>query len=187
MAEKTVRICIDPGHTWAEDTGGDPGACNGKYYESVAALEIAKKVKSKLKAKGYEVKMTRSGGDKDLTLAQRCNISNKFNADLFISIHLNAATNKSASGVETLRYPKVGTRTKNLAKNVQTELIAALGWKDRGVKERSNLYVLKHTVASAVLVECGFISNNAECEKLFNSKWQDKIAAAIVKGVEKTV
>ena len=181
MAEKTVRICIDSGHG-----GKDPGACNGDYQEKKAALAIAKKVGEKLTKEGHIVRFTRNK-DEYISLSERCNISNKFDADLFISIHLNAATNKSASGVETLRYPKVGTRTKNLAKNVQTELIAALGWKDRGVKERSDLYVLKHTVASAVLVECGFISNNAECEKLFNSKWQDKIAAAIVKGVEKTV
>ena len=185
MAEKKYRICIDAGHQGAGN-GYDPGAVNGKYYEAVAALAIAKKVGAKLKAKGYEVKYTRTG-DKKLTLGERCKISNNFDADIFVSIHLNAATNKSASGIETLRYPKVGQRTKDLANNVQTELIAALGWKDRGVKERSDLYVLKHTVASAVLVECGFISNDAECKKLFNSTYQNKIATAITKGVHNTL
>lgn len=181
MSEKLVRVCVDAGHG-----GSDPGAVNGERYEKKAALAIAKKVGTKLTEKGYLVRFTRNS-DKALSLAERCQTSNNFDADLFVSIHLNSATNKSATGVETLRYPKVGTRTKNLAKNVQTELIAALGWKDRGVKERSDLYVLKHTVASAVLVECGFLSNDAESEKLFDSKWQEKIASAIVKGVYKTV
>lgn len=185
MSEKLVRVCVDAGHEGGK-AGFDPGAVNGSKKEAVAALAIAKKVGCKLTEKGYLVRFTRTK-DQDMTLAERCRISNSFDADIFVSIHLNSATNKSASGVETLRYPKVGTRTKNLAKNVQTELIAALGWKDRGVKERSDLYVLKHTVASAVLVECGFLSNSAESEKLFDSKWQEKIASAIVKGVYKTV
>ena len=187
MSEKTIRVCIDPGHNYSAKTGGDPGAVNGTHYEAVANLAIAKKVKKLLEAKGYKVKMTRTGGDKNLTLAERCRISNSFDADIFVSIHLNSATSKTANGIETLRYPKVGQRTKELAANVQTELVAALGWRDRGVKERADLYVLKHTVASAVLVECGFISNKEECKKLFNAAWQDKIAAAIAKGVQKTV
>ena len=55
------------------------------------------------------------------------------------------------------------------------------------MKERPNLYVLKHTKASAILVETGFISNNAECENLFDPEIQDKIASAIKKGVDKAV
>ena len=183
--EKMVRVVIDPGHEGGK-VGLDPGAVNGSKKEAVAALAIAKLVGCKLTQEGYLVRFTRNK-DKTMTLAERCRISNDFDADIFVSIHLNSAAAKSASGVETLRYPKVGTRTKNLAKNVQTELVAALGWKDRGVKERSDLYVLKHTSASAVLVECGFLSNSAESEKLFDSKWQEKIASAIVKGVYKTV
>lgn len=187
MSEKIIRVCIDPGHCYAAKTGGDPGAVNGNHYEAVAALAIAKKVRKKLEAAGYQVKMTRTGGDPDLTLAKRCNISNAFGADIFVSIHLNAATNKNANGVETLRYSKVGQRTKDLADNVQTELIAALGWRDRGVKLRDDLYVLKRTKASAVLIEAGFISNDEEMKKLFNAGYQEKIASAIAAGVIKTV
>lgn len=178
---KQYKVCIDAGHG-----GSDPGAVNGTKYEKVAALQIAKKVGEKLKAKGVAVKYTRSS-DKYVTLADRCKISNNYGADAFISIHLNAATNKDANGIECLRYPKVGARTKALASNIQTELIAATGWRDRGVKERSDLYILKRTVASACLVECGFISNLEESKKLFADKWQEKIATAIVKAVEKTM
>lgn len=175
------KIVVDAGHG-----GKDPGAVNGTKYEKTANLAIAKKVGAKLQAKGYKVKYTRTG-DKELTLKERCQISNKYDADFFISIHCNAAASKEASGIETWRYTTVGALTKELADNVQTELISATGWKDRGVKKSSTLYVLKKTIASAILVECGFISNDAECKKLFNSTYQNKIANAIVKGIEKTL
>lgn len=171
------RICIDAGHG-----GSDPGAVNGKKHESTATLAIAKRVGAKLAAKGCTVKYTRSK-DKAVSLAQRCKISNEFDADVFVSIHLNAATNKDASGIETWRYTKVGSKTKELAENVQTELVSALGWKDRGVKTNSTLYVLKKTKASSILCEVGFISNDKEAKKLFTSAYQNKIATAIANGV----
>lgn len=177
----TIKVCIDAGHG-----GHDPGAVNGSKHEAVAALAIGKKVGSMLKAKGVTVKYTRSS-DKYVTLSDRCRISNEFGADAFVSIHLNAATNTDATGIETWRYENVGAKTKKLADNVQTELIGVTGAKNRGVKSTTTLYVLKHTVASAVLVECGFISNNAEAKQLFTEKYQAKIAQAIANGVYKAL
>ena len=69
---------------------------------------------------------------------------------------------------------------------MQTQLIAATGARDRGVKTSTTFYVLKHTKAPAVLIETGFISNNEEAKLLFASKYQTKIANAIVNGVHKT-
>lgn len=177
----TIKVCIDPGHG-----GSDPGAVNGSKHEAVAALAIAKKVGSLLKAKGVTVKYTRSS-DKYVKLSDRCRISNEFGADAFVSIHLNAATNTDAAGIETWRYENVGAKTKKLADNVQTELIGVTGAKNRGVKTTTTLYVLKHTVASAVLVECGFISNREEARQLFTEKYQSKIAQAIANGVYKAL
>ena len=182
-----MRICIDPGHNREVGGEGDPGAMNGERMESVAALSIAKKLGTLFEADGHAVAYTRKAGDPSLTLKKRCDISNDFKANVFISIHLNSADSKKASGIETLRYDNVGWTTKKIASCVQAALVAELGWKDRGVKERPNLYVLKHTKASAILVETGFISNNAECEKLFDPEIQDKIASAIKKGVDKAV
>lgn len=172
-----LKICVDAGHG-----GRDCGAIGGVYEEADATLAIAKKVAAKLKAKGCKVKLTRDCDEKVL-LSERCEISNKFKADAFVSIHLNAAANKDAHGIETWRYDRVGSRTLKLAHKVQTELIAATGARDRGVKTTQSFYVLKHTVASAILVECGFISNNKECEKLFTDAYQNKIAEAIARGV----
>lgn len=182
-----MRICIDPGHSKAIDTEGDPGAMNGERMESVAALAIAKLLGEAFEDDGHQVVYTRTGGDPSLTLQKRCEISNKSKAQIFISIHLNSADSKKASGIETLRYDNVGWTTKKIADCVQAALIEELGWKNRGVKERPNLYVLKHTKASAILVETGFISNEAECEKLFDPAIQERIALAIKKGVMKAV
>lgn len=175
MAKKIV--VLDAGHG-----GKSAGAVNGKYYEKTAALAIAKKVGAKLKERGFEVRYTRTK-DVYFTLAERCRMANKWNADAFVSIHLNAAANKEAHGAETWRYEKVGAHTRKLADNVQAELVGVTGAKNRGVKTTTAFYVLKHTKMSALLVECGFISNDEECAKLFDGKYQDKIAEGIARGV----
>ena len=178
-----MKICLDAGHTKAIDTLGDPGAVNGKYWESIIVLDIVKELGAILESLGIEVIYTRISGKPHLTLSERCRIANDKRVDCFISVHLNSASNKQASGIETLRYHRCGERTKQLAYNVQNELIKSLGWKDRGVKERSDLYVLKHTVSPAVLVEAGFISNDEECKKLLDKEIQHEIANAISKGI----
>lgn len=176
-----IRICLDAGHG-----GKDPGAVNGNLRESIGTLQVVRQLGTLLQStRHYLVQFTRTS-DTYPSLTERCNISNNFNADAFISVHFNAASNKSASGIETLRYPVVGARTRELASNIQSSLISTLNWKDRGVKERSDLTVLKKTKAPAVLVECGFISNDEEASKLFNPDFQFKIADAIARGINKT-
>lgn len=173
-------ICIDAGHG-----GADPGAVNGKYQEKNATLGIALKIGDKLKQKGHNVVYTRST-DKVLGLQARCDVSNVAKADAFISIHCNSAENKSASGIETFKYPGVGGVTKKLAENVQNALVSNFPEeKNRGVKE-AKYYVLKNTKAPAILVEVGFISHDETAEKLFRFSYQDKLARVIVEGIEKT-
>lgn len=180
----TKKVVIDAGHG-GKYPASDPGAVNGSKHEAVATLAIAKKVGAKLKAKGVSVLYTRTKNEA-VSLKERCATSNTWGADAFVSIHLNSAANKDASGIETWHYPVAGT-TKKLADDIQTQLIAATGAKDRGAKTTTTLYVLKHTKAPAALVECGFISNSAECKKLFNDAYQDKIATAIADGIRKAL
>lgn len=167
-------ICIDPGHG-----GIQPGAAYGGRLEKDATLGISLKLRDKLEASGYRVVMTRET-DADVSLKRRCEISNGVGAEAFVSIHLNASTNPAASGAETWKW----VRAKGaLAEAVQTELIAASGFKDRGVKSTTAFYVLRHTVAPALVVECGFISNESERGRLFDEAMQDKIAAGIARGI----
>ena len=173
-------FCIDAGHG-----GADPGAVNDKYQEKNATLGIAMKIGDKLKQKGHKVVYTRST-DKVLGLQARCDVSNATKVDAFISIHCNSAENKSASGIETFKYPGVGGVTKRLAENIQNSLVTNFPEeKNRGVKE-AKYYVLKNTKAPAILVEVGFISHDETAEKLFRFSYQDKLARVIVDGIEKT-
>ncbi|PTR88699.1 N-acetylmuramoyl-L-alanine amidase C-terminal domain-containing protein, partial [Bacillus anthracis] len=87
-----------------------------------------------------------------------------------VSIHLNAF-NTIANGVEVLYYDQ-----KALAAKVSAQLAKDIGWKDRGAKPRTDLAVLANTKAPAILIECGFIDNEADMQK-----WHvDRIANSIV-------
>lgn len=169
-----MKICIDPGH------GGDqPGAAYGGRLEKDATLQIARKLARKLKENGHEVIMTRDD-DALVSLRKRCDISNDFGADAFISVHLNASCSPEAHGAETWQWDNSES---TLALNVQSELVASTGARDRGVKSTRSYYVLRHTHAVAIVVECGFISNDAERSELFEGAYQEKIASGIAKGI----
>ena len=173
-----MKICVDPGH------GGDqPGAVYGGRTEKDASLQIARKLARNLIALGYEVVMTRDD-DAPLTLPNQCAASTPYAADAFISVHMNASRRPDAHGAETWQWHKSESP---LARNVQRGLVDATGARDRGVKSTTAYYVLRHTHAVAVVVECGFISNDAERERLFDDCYQEKIAAGITKGVTDTI
>ena len=106
-------------------------------------------------------------------LKEAVTLSNNKCADLFISIHLNAG---GGEGVEC--YTWKGEKTK-VATNICNN-IAALGYKNRGVKNGSSLYVIKHTKAPAVLVECCFVDSKKDTEK-YNAY---KIAEAIYNAIK---
>jgi N-acetylmuramoyl-L-alanine amidase len=114
---KIRRIVIDAGHG-----GHDPGALGaGGAREKDVVLQIALRLAAKLKAElGLDVVMTRSS-DVFIELQERTAIANKVGADLFVSIHANAALNKNSSGIETYYL--------NLAK---TEKVAQLAAKENG-------------------------------------------------------
>lgn len=174
-----IKICVDPGHG-----GAQPGAVNGRFKEKVATLAISLKLRDKLKENGFKVIMTRDT-DIDVSLKSRCKISNDAGANAFISIHLNSCHSDEPHGAETWKWHKTRPFSKALADAVQADLIVATGAKNRGVKESDEYYVLRHTKASALVVECGFISNNEECRKLFTYTYQDRIADGICRGIIK--
>ena len=153
-------ICIDSGHG-----GSDSGAIgvNGLKEKDYNIL-ICEKVINYLKNYDVKVVATRES-DEFISLEKRVDISNKNNCDLFISIHCNAHTNKEANGFETYSYAGSSDLQK-LTHKIILNRIPSL--KDRGIKKAS-YYVLKYTKASAVLIECGFITNESDCEILLNN------------------
>ena len=182
-----MKICLDAGHSYGlNGQGQDPGACNERLdlKESVIAMEIVSILGKMLTNIGHEVVYTRTDGMNNMTLGYRTKYASSQNADIFISIHLNSSDNTKANGIETLRYPTKNPKTISLAENVQRELIAATHATDRGVKLRSDLYVLKHTSMPAILVETGFISNDKEALKLKDYHYQTSLCQAIVDGIQ---
>lgn len=174
-----AKIFINPGHC----LGVDNGAINVKHYvfEAAVARQIGEKVSKYLQEAGCEVELLQSnnlcGEDPDTPNITKT--ANDWRADIFISLHCNAF-NQQARGTECLVFTK-GSYAEDLADAIQRQIVNALDMVDRGVKERPDLAVLKHTAMPAVLVEMAFIDNEEDCEKLINQ--QDEFAAAIARGV----
>ncbi len=165
-------ICIDAGHG-----GNDSGAVGNGIKEKDVVLKIAKKVGGLLKKQGIEVIYTRQA-DNYVNLGERCRIANTNNADLFISIHINSAQNAQASGTETLCHSR-----STFAEIIQKNLVGKLKLKDRGVKERRDLFVLNGTGMPAILIEFGFLSNKTEAEFIKTDEFFELSAEAVVRGV----
>lgn len=180
-------ITLDPGHG-----GSDSGAIAADgYMEKQVTLPIALKLKKVLEAKGATVYMTRtddhdvygpyaSGPDE---LQARSDVANNNRADVFISIHINAFNNPSVGGIATYYYDKTSYDSK-LATAIQNQIAYEKGFGgDRGI-QLGNLYVLRHTLMPAVLVELGFISNPSEEALLKTEATQQNFADEIAAGLE---
>ncbi|WP_071393459.1 N-acetylmuramoyl-L-alanine amidase [Bacillus tuaregi] len=172
-------ITIDAGHG-----GKDVGAVNGDIYEKDIALAVAKLVEQKLKSAGAKTVMTRSS-DTYPTLDGRVQTSINNHSEMFVSIHTNAAT-PSASGTETYydtSKNENGAESRELAIEIQKQLIALIGTKDRGAKDNSFLVIREQHIPS-VLVELAFISNSGDLAKLTSPEYQELFAEAIFRGIK---
>lgn len=183
-------IVIDAGH------GGKDGGANGTLggqtvHEKNLTLSIAKKVESMVSGAGYRVIMTRTG-DTYPELTERSGIANAADAAAFVSIHINSAENiPSANGTEVYYSLKnngsaYGATSEQLAENILDEMLSRMGTRDRGVKT-ANHVVTRTSAMPAVLVEVGFISNEAELAKMCDDAFQQKVAEGIAEGILKTV
>ena len=170
------KVFIDAGHG-----GTDPGALGYGYRESDLNLQVAKKVESKLKSTGIDVKMSRNS-DIFYSLSERAEMANDYGADAFVSIHQNSAEAKSANGIETY-YNRNKEEDKPLSNDIQKQVISQTGANNRGVKNAEFTVLVKSEMISA-LVECGFITNESEVKKLSDSSYQDKLATGIADGIE---
>lgn len=174
-----AKICIDPGHSGIPD----PGAVGPSgLKESDVTLLVGHALRDLLVLRGHQVAMTRITDDPETdALHVRCDIANRFKADVFVSIHCNAAANAQAHGTETY-YLSGSTYGQYLAEDVHEQMLE-LGLRDRGTKT-ANFYVLKYTDMPAILVELAFISNPMEEELLSTAVFQQRAAAAIAYGIE---
>ncbi|HDK7180785.1 TPA: N-acetylmuramoyl-L-alanine amidase [Clostridium botulinum] len=167
-----ATYAIDCGHTLS---GSDYGAV-GIKAESNLTREVGKRVINKLKAMGNTVVDCTLDSCSSLSqsLGYRVNKANNYNLDLFVSIHFNCF-NGSAHGTEVFTY---GGKSFTEANRVLSNL-SSLGFTNRGIKDGSNLYVLRHTKAKAMLIEVCFCDNKTD----MNIYMAEKCANAIVEGI----
>ncbi|MBE6055848.1 N-acetylmuramoyl-L-alanine amidase [Clostridium sp.] len=167
-----MKIGIDCGHTLS---GADYGAV-GIKAESNLTREVGTKVIAKLQTLGHTVIKCYKDSCSSLndSLSYRTNTANSNGVNLYVSIHFNCY-NGSAYGTEVFTY---GGKELSEARQVLNN-ICVLGYTNRGIKDGSNLYVLKHTKAKAMLIECCFCDNRNDMNR-FNT---ENMANAIVKGL----
>ena len=176
-------IVLDAGHG-----GWDPGMVSGKVEEKHINLSIAKKLQTFLEQGGATVVITRLddgdlSGSKAGDMNARRLIANTSHGDIFISIHQNAFGSGSVKGAQVF-YFNESDNSQKLANMVQARLkeFVDAGNKFKA-KANSNYYVLKQTMMPAVLVECGFLTNYNERQKLQSEAYQEKVAWGIYLGV----
>ncbi len=185
-------IYLDAGHG-----GPDGGAGDEEALEKDIALAVTHKVRDYLQEQGAIVLMTRES-DEDLAspdtrsykgrktedLKKRLELINESEADMFISIHLNAIPSPQWRGAQTFYAPHK-QENKKAAKAIQEELVLNLENTNREAKAINHVYLLTYANKPGALVEIGFLSNPEEKRELMKEEYQEKVAASIYKGILK--
>ena len=184
-AERLPAVELDPEKQTVVVDAGHGGAQTGALYEEIAEKEInlavARKVEAELRGAGYNVVMTRTT-DATVGLYTRADIANAADADLFVSIHSNAAVNNTDfAGAYTYHHTS-SARGARLARAIQGPLCERTQAIDRGI-HHADFVVLRETNMCAALVEMGFMTNHEELLLLTTPAYQDALAAGIAQGV----
>lgn len=189
VEKKEYAVVLDAGH--GSSDSGKVGI-NGVLEKDIN-LSISKKTKKYLEKKGIRVVMTR---DKDESLAEgengnrkvqdmkaRVKRINDTKPDLAVSIHQNSYHEESIHGAQVFYYEHSESGEKD-ARILQEALLAVDPDNTRQVKANTTYYLLKRTEVPILIVECGFLSNQEEAEKLASEDYQKEIAKAIANGIE---
>ncbi len=194
-------VVIDAGHG-----GVEKGAGSSYGNEKNFTLDVAKRLKARLEAKGLKVVMTRSGDDL-VPLPLRARIANATRDSVFVSIHFNATDrNPTATGFEIYSLtPRGAPSTQDnslkarfanmqagspadaaslvLSTSVYHAMLGYMPEFDRGVK-RARFAVLRLTQIPAILVEGGFLTERQESRLIAQAEWREKLAEAISVGID---
>ena len=198
---KVQTVVLDPGHG-----GYDRGQVSRYGYEKDFALDVARKLRPLLQAKGLRVIMTREG-DYFVPLEVRAQIANAARDSIFVSIHFNATNDDpNARGFEIFSFTPRGApstsdravapsasstqpgstvdaKSMALSACIYHSLLGHLPEYDRGIK-RARFAVLRLTKVPAVLIEGGFLTEKGECKLIAQKDWRAKLAHAISVGID---
>lgn len=176
-------VVIDIGHG-----GDDPGKIGvNDVLEKDVNLEIAKKIKGCLEEAGITVIMTRENdnslsNNKTEDLQKRVEIIDRSKAKIAVSIHQNSFSSETEQGAQVFYYSE-SEEGKKIAQILQNYLKMLDPENRREIKENSSYYLLKRTKTPTVIVECGFLSNWKEAEKLKEAEYQEEMAQVISEGI----
>lgn len=178
--KKTPVIFLDAGH------GGEDTGCSGSgVEEKTINLEIAERVRNCLEDFGYDVVMAR---DSDIYVSkeERVKHANTLSADIYVSIHQNAAEEGDGiSGMEVWYDGSDETReNKRLAQLIMQQTAKSTGAAERELRGNADFHVTGSTAMPACLIETGFLSDSNERSQLVTPEYQEKIAAGIAQGIE---
>ncbi len=201
------KIALDPGQqksqmTEEEPVGPGASAMTAKMSYGATSTTTGKReyewsliftqrLKTELEARGYEVVLTREENDVKISNAERAKLANESGAELYLSIQADAASNKDAKGIYT-QIPSqsnafVGNLhadCKRLAKEIQNNLIAETGTKDRGVQENDKVAAINYSEMPVAVLQLGFMSNKEEDTNLWSEEYQDRMIKAICDGID---
>jgi N-acetylmuramoyl-L-alanine amidase len=179
-----IKIYIDQGHNPQNPNAGAEG--NGLREQDIV-FRIGVELYELLSANGnFDARLSRPnassqiGSSNSESLRLRVNEANAWGADYFISLHTNASSNSSATGVEAFAFSRP-SRAFDLGVDILSSLSAATGLRNRGMQVRTNLYVLRRTAMPAVLVELGFITNPSDAALMNGSP--ELFAEGIYRGI----
>ncbi len=189
------KIILDAGHG-----GFDGGAvASDGTVEKNINLQIVRKMREFLRFFGCEVILTREAdvGTEDnqeasIAARKKSDLTNRLfimehNPDaVFVSIHLNKFTTSAASGAQVFYTPNFPA-AKILGENIQSSIVSSLQPQNNRVVKQgySSTFLLKNARVPAVLVECGFLSNTAELQRLKTDEYQSQMAFSIAMGILK--
>lgn len=189
VKSQKADVVIDAGHG-----GTDPGKVGvNDALEKDINLQIARKLKEELEARGISVLMTReddqglydenADNKKVQDLKRRVELINETAPALAVSIHQNSYPSPDVSGAQVFYYEhsKEGER---MATIVQEQMENLEGTKNRPVKGNTTYYLLKRTEVPILIIECGFLSNQNEAQKLTEEEYQNSLVKVLADGIE---
>lgn len=197
MSKQKILFLLDNGH--APDTRGkrSPVLPNGgRLLEWAFARDIVDRICKKLEGLNIAYHRVTPRTEADLGPTARARLANHthdalslwgMSTSVLISVHGNAHRNEftDANGVTVLHYPTSRT-SKRLAQSLQNKLVSASGLRDRGIRGRTDLSLLKKTKMPAILSECGFYSNRNEVALMLSHEGRDMFANAHVQFIAET-
>lgn len=174
-------VVLDPGHG-----GADSGAVGCSLQEADVVLDVCQRAATLLREADLTVHMTRDD-DRFIELAARATFANSRGAALFVSVHANANDGAPATGTETFVYTTASAESRDLGQEVQDELIATWGLRDRLLKF-ANFSVLRNTSMPAALAELAFINRcDPDAALLGSPAERARIAAALARAILTTL